>query len=436
MADAKNSETRIYSEDVQDIMGQVPSGILRWGIASVAGVLLVLLVGAWIFSYPDIIRAPAVVTTMNPPAKIIARSSGRIEQLFVKDSQYIAIGEVLGLIENPANYDHMQSLKGFLTRFQEYLVGQAPEYLYEMPDTLQLGDLQQSFSRLQKQIRTYKSFLELGYYPRKIESLHQELSKYQVYYNRVYRQRNLLERELGLTQKQFSRDSGLFRLDVIAEAEYEKAQTVLLQKRGDFEQSRINLSTISIKISELEQEILDLELQEEEEINTQQNELIETYNNLRSEWVAWEQKYLLKSSQGGLVSFNKYWSDDQYVEEGEEVLSIIPANPGRIIGRLNLNQFRAGKVKEGYKVFIKFENFPYLEYGSVTGVVENISDVPQEGAYTVEIGFPDGLKTNYMIDLQFSQEMEGTAEIITDERPLLYRLLDPLKYIWERNLKR
>jgi len=65
--------------------------------------------------------------------------------------------------------------------------------------------------------------------------------------------------------------------------------------------------------------------------------------------------------------------------------------------------------------------------------VNSISLVPAENRYTVEVSLVDGLRTFYGIELEFTQEMQGTAEIITEKRRLLKRLVDPVKFIFEKN---
>jgi hypothetical protein len=74
-----------------------------------------------------------------------------------------------------------------------------------------------------------------------------------------------------------------------------------------------------------------------------------------------------------------------------------------------------------------------MEFGMVTGVVNSMSMVPEELNYFVEVGFPDGLHTSYNQELEFTQEMTGQVEIITDVRSFLVRVVTPLKSILNRN---
>lgn len=83
--------------------------------------------------------------------------------------------------------------------------------------------------------------------------------------------------------------------------------------------------------------------------------------------------------------------------------------------------------------------FQYMKFGLLQGKIKSFSLTPtrtQNGSfYTAEIEMPDTLISNYGKHLKFSQEMTGTAEIITDDIRLLERFLNPLKSIWKKNIE-
>jgi hypothetical protein len=91
----------------------------------------------------------------------------------------------------------------------------------------------------------------------------------------------------------------------------------------------------------------------------------------------------------------------------------------------------SGKLKTGQHVLVRLDNFPYMEFGMLEGKLESLSQVPessQQGVfYTAEIFFPDGLITNYKKTLPFQQELQGSAEIITQNLSLFDRLISPMK---------
>jgi HlyD family secretion protein len=131
-----------------------------------------------------------------------------------------------------------------------------------------------------------------------------------------------------------------------------------------------------------------------------------------------------------MVTYTQYWTENQNVGQGDKVMAIVPQKESQMIGKLKLRPRGAGKVKVGQDVNVKFLNFPYMEYGIVKGKVNKISPVPSgDEYYLVEVTFPEGLQTNYGINLEVARQMTGQAEIITEEIPLLVKIIMPVRSI-------
>ena len=109
-----------------------------------------------------------------------------------------------------------------------------------------------------------------------------------------------------------------------------------------------------------------------------------------------------------------------------------------MIGKAQLPVARSGKVKVGQKVNIRLQNFPENEYGILRGTVKNISLTPtQENGtayYSVEITLNEGLITTYKKELPYISDMQGQADIITEDISFLERLVLPLKKILKESL--
>ena len=67
------------------------------------------------------------------------------------------------------------------------------------------------------------------------------------------------------------------------------------------------------------------------------------------------------------------------------------------------------------------------------GNVKSKSTVADSDNYIIEVNLPNGLTTIYDKTLEFSHNMSGTAEIITDNQSILQRIFYPLQYIINRN---
>jgi hypothetical protein len=89
----------------------------------------------------------------------------------------------------------------------------------------------------------------------------------------------------------------------------------------------------------------------------------------------------------------------------------------------------SGKVKIGQQVSIRLDNYPYQEFGMLAGVVQSISLVPRNASYAIEVQLPHDLRTSFNTRLDFKQEMQGSAEIITEELRLLERIFYQIRRV-------
>ena len=80
----KQKEIELRSEEVQEVMGAIPSWILRWGITVLFLVVATLAVGSCFFRYPDVIVSEMTLTGRSPVAPIVARASGKISRLYIE----------------------------------------------------------------------------------------------------------------------------------------------------------------------------------------------------------------------------------------------------------------------------------------------------------------------------------------------------------------
>jgi HlyD family secretion protein len=423
----------LRSNEVQEILSRPPKWIVRWGISIVFFVIIVIIGGSSFFKYPDIVSATIVLTTENPPAPIIAKSTGKIQNLFVVDNQSVSKDQMVGVIENPANYKHIENLKNWLGVIYKSLKDK--NELRSLNEELVLGDIQSVYANLTKNIDEYNRILKLDYHDKKIHLYRNELMKYDQYLDNLKNQKALLNKECDLSQRQYGRDSSMHSQDLISDSDFEKSQSLLISKKYSYEQTKTSITTAELQVENLHQNILELELQKEKQLSNQLLMIEELLENVQSSIDRWYYQYVLIASTDGNVTFNRFWNENQTVKAGETVLTVIPEDEGEIIGKVQLDFKGAGKVKAGQLANIQFENYPYMEFGMVRGEVMSISLAPDNDFYTAQIKLINGLKTFYDIELDFKQEMKGSAEIITEDFSLLRRIVRPINFMLKKNTK-
>ena len=142
----KNSKIELRSEEVQEMMGQIPSWILQWGITVIAIVLFGLLLGSYFFKYPDTLIAPVVITSSSTPVELNAYATGKLENLFVRDKQNVQAGDYLAIIENNANSQDVLMLNKIFQKWQSKNLSSSLLYKKLKGYTLRLGDVQLPYS--------------------------------------------------------------------------------------------------------------------------------------------------------------------------------------------------------------------------------------------------------------------------------------------------
>jgi len=428
--ESRQKRIEFRSEPVQEILGSVPSWIIRWGTTLFFTIIMALLVGSWYFSYPEVVpNLDVEVLTTQPPADVVARSTGKIEDFFIADKQAVKMGDSIAVIENPANYPDMFFLRDELRKFRPILDANELSSItdFDFMNNLRLGDVQDEYAEFMKDFLDLKNFVEIDYYSKKIESLNEQISAYNLSYNYMYTERETLEEDYMLENQDYERWESLYDSSAISQSELDNAKSELLQKQSTFQNARTELSNTKIKINELRTQVLDLELQYKKDKGDLQLAIHKSFNNLNASINRWAQDYLIVAPIDGSATFNKFWTVNQNITEGEKIISIVPIDSSNIIGKLTMPVYRSGKVRVGQKVNIRFENYPYMEFGMVAGYVEKISIVPADNTYAVDVTFPDGLRTNYQVVLPFTQKMRGKAEIITQDTRLLERIIRPLR---------
>lgn len=421
----------VRSEEVDDILGKEPNILIKWGISLISIVILLILTGSYFFRYPDVVLASITITTDRLPVNLISKTSGKISVLLTRDKQLVREKSVLAIIKNTANFNDIQELNMkldslfFQMNWNKAQVHRQIENVH-FNNTYILGEIQESYLNFLKALREYNYFISSAFQLLKIASIRNQIAQQYSLQDKIVIQSQLIANQLELSYSQFMRDSLLYESKTIPRSEFEKSKTALLQFKVTSENATSNIDNSKITILQLEQQIMDLQQQWDTEVELRFDQLTNSYKVVINKIITWEETYLLITPITGSVTFTKFWCENQDLKAGECVMTIIPVNAGKFSGKMQMPLAGSGKVKVGQRVDIKLLGYPYLEYGTLTGIVENISMVPIDDNYFVEIKLPNGLRTNYGKVIPNSYQLQGKAEIITDNIRLIERFLQPI----------
>ena len=223
--DKKYKPIELRSEEVQEIMNKVSPWILRSGITLLFLIVTMLLIGSWFFKYPDVIQAEITVTSQEPPAGVIARSAGKIDEIYVVNSSEVRKGEPLAVINNPADTDDMLTLlmNMELWKMSGFDIDQVKSLFPSR--SVSLGTIQSVYAAFLNSLNDYINHMELDYYPKKIASQKEQLLVQEEYINKLKEQMPVILEQYNTSNNIFKRDSVLFSRDVISENEYELAKS-------------------------------------------------------------------------------------------------------------------------------------------------------------------------------------------------------------------
>ena len=107
----KYKDIELRSEEVQEVMNHISPWVVRCGITVLALILLMILVGCWIFRYPDTLAAEVTLATEEPPAFVLSHATGKLDTLYVKNGSLVSTDADLGVIGNTASSEDVRFLK-------------------------------------------------------------------------------------------------------------------------------------------------------------------------------------------------------------------------------------------------------------------------------------------------------------------------------------
>ncbi len=151
----------IRSTKTNEILGTPPNFLIRSGISLITLMLLLFFSVSFIISYPDYINSEIIITGGKPPVDVIASKSGVIDSIYVQEGEIVEEGQVLAIMENPAEYTDICTLKQFLTTVKGMLYSQNLDAI-NVDNKLKLGELTPYYKKLVNYIVEYNKYLRIN----------------------------------------------------------------------------------------------------------------------------------------------------------------------------------------------------------------------------------------------------------------------------------
>ncbi|MGL5063031.1 MAG: HlyD family efflux transporter periplasmic adaptor subunit [Microcoleus sp.] len=217
------------------------------------------------------------------------------------------------------------------------------------------------------------------------------------------------------------------RTSAIARTKGELAEKSAELDRLQAEASRQQAAAHQTQL-EKEQKIQQLEI----DLNQVKSKIAETQTLLAQANAKLKQRFLY-APVSGIVSALNVHNIGEVVAPGQTIAEVTPKNAPLVLA-VNLPNREAGFVKTGMPVQIKFDAFPYQNYGVIPGKVLSISpdsktDERTGVFYRVEVSIDRHSASANHKNLQLKAGQTASAEIVIRQQSVADILLDPLKQL-------
>ncbi len=408
----------LRSESMHELISHKPGFLGRWALFIFLFILVLLFTATWFFDYPDVIKAKATLIATNAPKEIITRQEGRLTKLFVKNSDTVSAGTLIGFIESNAKHEQVLLLTAYLdTTVADLQRNNTQNILSRFTTNFEaLGELQLGYQQFMTAYQQFSDYLQDGFYLKKKKVLGEDLSYLGKNYSIVQQQKELMLKDLNLSEESYKANELLLKEKVISKQDDRNEQSKLLNKQLSIPQVNATLLNNETQQREKQKEITELEHSISQQKNIFQQS-VQTLQNLANEWI---KKYVLKAPISGKITFLVPLQEDQYLRAGQSLCFINPPDT-RYYAEINLPQYNFGKIDTGQQVKLRFDAYPYQEFGYVKGSLGYITDFATDSGFLAHIQLTNGLVTNQHKTLHYHDGLQAEAQIITKDMRLMER---------------
>jgi len=406
------------ADAVQEIISRQASFIERWALLLFLFVLLLLFAGAWFIKYPDIVQANATLTAANAPKEIVVRQDGKMTNLFVANDSDVKQGATIGWIESTASHKEALALSSLLDSGERFLSRNETERVSALfrNEFLNLGELQASYQQFISSLQQFNDYLVNGYYYKRKRILFEDLTYLQKLHQSIETQKNLAQQDFALAQETVDAENSLYNDKVISKQDLRDQKSKLVGKQLSIPQLEATLLTNENTQAAKRKEIDELE----HAISQQKTIFLQALETLRSLVGDWKKRYIITAPTDGKVVFIVPLQENQFMQSGKTIGYVNPPD-SKYYAQITLPQSNFGKVDTGQKVQIRFDAYPYQEFGFILGKLKYISKVPSDSGFLATVELPDGLITNYDKKIQYRNGLRSQALIVTRDARLIQR---------------
>jgi len=402
----------------------------RFGVWSALVFMIGVIVWASVFKVDMIVMAEGKLVTDTPNIVMKPLERTVIKTINVKVGQVVKKDQLLFTFDPVMNIAEAERLSSELSTLSAQVNRLLAEFLHKEYIPVDLANKDQAW---QKAIFDQRK----KFYEEKMN-----------YYNQSIKQIQASENSLKQSLK--NQAAQLEKLKQI-ETMYTELRKNNAASLKDTLQIQIQTMELEASIDKTRDSLVEQEHQEQTAVASKNSYIEEWRNNISTELVKVQREYTsnqksfdkiqaqlnfdaLRAPCNAMVHEIANFSVGSAVREAEALITLVPLDSG-IELEVEVQPQDIGKVHIGSEVRVKLNSFPFQKYGTLDGVVRNIS----EDSFQKQQGEPGAARTYYRARITLSGKlrniekdfrlipgMECQAEIRVGERRIIEYLVHPL----------
>ena len=421
--------TSNWSEALQTTLDHPPAALPRYMI--LIGFVFACLFGtwAWFGTMQEVSHAQGQLVPEGETYKVQPVAAGEIAKILVEEGDKIQSGQVVIQLDTNVLKSEVERLSQNLTT----LTGQLQQTQVLIAQTRYEADAQRAIA--DAEIHTQEAAI--------VESQ----ANIHTSQNVVTQLKTDLDaNEARLERLRFLLNEGAISQEYIFDIEQTSRDRhrMLTEQQGHVQQALAQAEQLNAQLDLEQAEAIRRELETQEKLQRLQLEaddldgqIAETSTLLKAAQANLDQMFLY-APVSGTVSAVNISNIGEVVQPGKTVIEIAPVETPLVLSALIPNK-EAGLVETNMTVQMKFDAFPYQQYGVVSGKISSISpdtkiDEHLGAVYEVEIALERDHVTYGQKVVSLKAGQTANAEIVIRKRRIVDFLLDPIRQLKESSL--
>ncbi|NSL85517.1 HlyD family efflux transporter periplasmic adaptor subunit [Chitinophaga sp. Mgbs1] len=413
-----DNRLQLRSEIAQEIITRKPDLLERWALFIFGGILVSVFACSWFISYPDIVNSRATLTAANAPKEIVMRTDGRLVKLLAQNNTAVSAGTVIGWIESTASHTAVLQLAAQLDQSIALQEAGHPEQAARLfrQRFKTLGELQAAYQQFITAWQQYNDYIPDGFYLKRKKLLQHDITDLELLQQTAEQQKIYTAEDITLAAETFKMNDSLLKDRVISPQDFRNEKSKFLGKQSSLPQMEAAILNNRYQ----QRDKLKAIQQVDHDISQQEIIFLQATQSLKSAVDEWMKKFLLQSPIDGKITFTISLQENQFLPAGRLVGYINPPD-SRFFAETYLSQRNLGKIDTGFRVQLRFEAYPYQEFGYVPGTIDYISHVATDSGFMATIRLDSGLQTDQRKAVAYKNGLKAQGLIITRDMRLLER---------------